>query len=75
MVELDVQFLLDAVGDDPSVIPKLQVMHRNHKDSLKKAFDDARNRYRRDREAQRKFNGTTYSHVAGTPRRSTSKIR
>ena len=67
MAELDVGFLLDAVGNDPSFFPKLQVMHRGHKDTLKKAFDDARDLYHEDREARRKLDGARYYYVAGTP--------
>lgn len=63
--ELNVGLLLD-VGDDPAFFTKLQTLHRRHKDSLKKSFDEARDQYRRDPGAKRKLDNEIYPCVEGT---------
>ena len=58
--------ILLAPGDK-SVFAQHQSQHRRHKDNLKRTFDDARNRYRTDRESRRRLDSAVYSYVPDTP--------
>lgn len=65
--ELDMTTLLDIMASDQPVLTQYQTMHREHKDKIKQMFDDARNRYRTDREWRRQIDNASYSYVLGTP--------
>jgi hypothetical protein len=67
MSELDMSILLDIARKDKSLFAQYRTRHRRHKDNLKQTFDDARNRYRTDREVRRRINNAVYSYVPGTP--------
>jgi hypothetical protein len=65
LTELNVGLLLD-VGDDPAFFTRLKTLHQQHKDTLKKSFDEARDRYRTDRAGKRRLDNEIYSYVKGT---------
>jgi hypothetical protein len=64
---LDATTLLDVMSRDRSLLPKYQALHRDHKQKMKRMFDDARAQYRADAQARRRLDGRTYSHSPGTP--------
>lgn len=65
--ELDMTILLDVAPSDSSVFAQYQTQHRKHKNNLKQTFDNARNRYRTDREWRRQLDHAMYSYVPNTP--------
>jgi len=63
--EFNMALLLDVVSSAPSIVAQLQDRHRKHKHNLKTAFDDARARYRADREWRRQLDNATYAYAPG----------
>jgi hypothetical protein len=64
--EFTVALLLDVVANDPSIVAQLQARHSDHKYNVKQTFDDARKRYRTDREWRRQIDNVSYTYVPGT---------
>jgi hypothetical protein len=63
MSELSMAMLLDTVADQPGLIASLQTRHKKHKQELKAAFDEARNKYRTDIEWCHRLDNVTYSYT------------
>jgi len=65
--ELSMGMLLKAVADKPSLIADLQAKHRRLKHNLKAAFDEARAKYRTDREFRRQLDNAQYVYLPMNP--------
>jgi hypothetical protein len=65
--DLDVATLLDVMALGPALLPKYQLLHREHKEKMKRIVDDARAEYRADRDARRQLDGARYPYAPGTP--------
>jgi len=61
--ELSIAMLLDTVADQPALIASLQARHKKHKQELKAAFDEARNKYRTDLEWRHQLDNVIYSYT------------
>lgn len=67
MRELSMGMFLEAVAGQPSLIADLQAKQRRLKDNLKAKFDEARARYRTDRESRRHLNNVKYVYSPMNP--------
>lgn len=59
--------LLDIMTSDPAMKAQYQQMHREHKEGIKQAFDDGRQKYQNDAQMRRRLDAVVYQYAPPEP--------